>query len=267
MSPLWVVRIALRSLAAHGLRTFLTMLGIIIGVGCVIAMLSMGAGASNALRDEIQKLGANLVFIRPGAARQGHVQTGQVDTLKLDDAHAIAAEVPGVLDLAPESSTMKQVKYLSKNQAATVFGTTPSYADIRNCAAAAGRWFTWQEARLGAKVCLLGAALAEELFGAGSPLGASVKVGGVNYEVIGVLEAKGESCARARSRPGAGTGSRAARARGRTRSVSRRSTLRAGAARRRARARPRSIRSARQPARPPAGPRSRSRPGPRPPRP
>ncbi len=193
MSSLWVVGIALRSLAAHRLRTVLTMLGIIIGVACVIAMISMGRGAATALKDDFQRLGANLIFVRPGAARQGHVQTGQVQTLRLEDAEAVAAEVPGVVDVAPESSVMKQVKYLEKNVPAVIFGTTPNYADMRNCGVKAGRWHTPQESRLRAKVCLLGARVATELFGAGTPIGVMVKLGGVNFEVIGVLEAKGDT--------------------------------------------------------------------------
>ncbi len=192
---LWrAVRVAVRSLAAHPLRTALTMLGIVIGTGCVIAMVSMGEGAQVKMRENMTRMGTNLLFVRPGAARQRHVATGTVETLTVEDADAIAAELSHlVADLAPEVSGACQVKYFSKNMRTTVLGTTPTYAKVRNFPAAEGRYFDWNDVRLRRRVCVLGVEVARELFGGGSPVGQFVKIDGANFEVLGVLEEKGQS--------------------------------------------------------------------------
>jgi len=188
------IRVALRSLLAHKLRSFLTMLGMIIGVSCVIAMVSMGEGATGAMKANLTRLGANLLSVRPGSARQGHVQTGNVQTLVIGDAEALAT-LRGVIAMAPEATGSGQLKHMSENMRAAVVGTTPSYSGIRNLDVESGRFLEEHDLQLRRKVVVIGAEVARRLFQGGTPLGSAIKVGGVNYEVIGVLAAKGEAWA------------------------------------------------------------------------
>jgi putative ABC transport system permease protein len=194
MTTTRTVTLAFRSLLAHPMRSVLTMLGIIIGTACVIAIVSMGEGAQQAMMENMTKLGSNLLFVRPGAARSGHVAVGNVTTLRETDADAIrTAFGDRIVDLAPETQTMQQVKYFEKNVRTTVLGTTPAYEAVRNFKAAAGRYFTWDELRLRKRVCVIGANVAQQLFLGESPVGHQVKIKGAAYDVIGVLEEKGDS--------------------------------------------------------------------------
>src|SRR5438067_13641132 len=134
MSIANTARTAFRALGANKLRALLTMLGIIIGVAAVISLMSVGRGAQAAVTDQIQGLGTNLLFVRPGSSQQGGIRAGQgsAQTLSLDDAQAIAEQVPGVVGAAPELGGGAQLVASGQNWSTRVVGTTEDYPDVRN---------------------------------------------------------------------------------------------------------------------------------------
>jgi putative ABC transport system permease protein len=195
MSVLESIHIALQGLAANKLRSSLTMLGIVIGVGAVIALLALGQGTQAAVTEEIQGIGSNLIFITPGS-EEGHgpmATRSAADTLTLADAEAIAAPgiVPGVLAVAPEFNNSTDVIYGSESVNATITGTTPDYPLVRNSFPETGEFFTEQNNTTMARVAVLGHQTAEELFGGSDPLGRTIKINRVHFRVIGVMEEKG----------------------------------------------------------------------------
>ncbi|HAL56211.1 MAG TPA: multidrug ABC transporter substrate-binding protein [Bacteroidetes bacterium] len=187
---------ALAALVANKLRALLTMLGIIIGVAAVITMIAIGEGAQKAVIERIQSLGSNLLFVSPGAQRGGGVVVVQFGTsvrLKNSDAEAIAARTSAVEAVVPEFSRQAQVKYENRNWNTRIVGTTPEYETARNFRAFAGRYFTHSEERGVAKVCLLGQNVVESLFPTGDPIGKTIRISGQSFQVIGILESKGQS--------------------------------------------------------------------------
>ena len=195
MSVLESIRVALQGLAANKLRSSLTMLGIVIGVGAVIALLALGQGTQAAVTEEIQGIGSNLIFITPGS-EEGHgpmATRSAADTLTLADAEAIAAPgiVPGVLAVAPEFNNSTDVIYGSESVNATITGTTPDYPLVRNSFLETGEFFTEQNSTTMARVAVLGHQTAEDLFGGSDPLGRTIKINRVHFRVIGVMEEKG----------------------------------------------------------------------------
>jgi len=194
------VRVALRALGANKLRTTLTMLGIIIGVAAVIALMSIGRGAQAQVTSQIQSLGTNLLFVRPGSARdQGGVRTaaGQAPTLTLEDADAIAT-LPNVVATAPEIGTVVQILAGGQNWSTRVTGATPDYATVRNTNVAMGDWITPQQVDARSLVVVLGDSVAKQLFPDSDPIGQTVRMStggrtGTNFRVIGVTEPKGAS--------------------------------------------------------------------------
>jgi putative ABC transport system permease protein len=192
------VRIAIRALGANKLRALLTMLGIIIGVAAVISLMSVGRGAQAAVTDRIQGLGTNLLFIRPGSTQQGGIRQGQgsVQTLSLDDAQAIAAEVPTVAAVASELGGPAQLVASGQNWSTRVTGTTENYPDVRNFHPAAGDFFSRQQVDSRSLVVVLGSVVAQNLFGDADAVGESVRISlfgrpGSNFRVLGVMETKG----------------------------------------------------------------------------
>jgi putative ABC transport system permease protein len=169
------------------------MLGVIIGVSAVIVMVSIGEGAKARVAENIKGLGTNLLVVRPGFDKKGPVRQTSVQTLTLDDAKAIAAQVPEVAQVAPEAGQTVQVKYLAKNTSTTVLGVTEAYAPVNNFRVTLGRFVDGEDVRLSRKVAVLGATPAKDLFGAESPLGRTIKVRGMNFEIVGLLEPKGQS--------------------------------------------------------------------------
>src|SRR5512140_2309482 len=169
------VRIALRSLSANKLRAALTMLGIIIGVMAVIAMLSIGRGAQAAITAQINSIGTNLLFIRPGAPQTGGVRQaeGSAVSLTLDDANALIG-LPNVVGVAPEVDSFGQIVYLGNNAQARVLGVTPDYLDTMNASVADGDFITAANVTARAPVIVLGAQIATTLFSDSSPIGLSV---------------------------------------------------------------------------------------------
>jgi len=190
-----LLRIAWQALGRNVTRSFLTMLGIIIGVGAVITSMAIGAGAQAAVLAQIDSLGANLVVVIPGAVTSGGVSlgTGSRTTLTLSDVTAIAQTVPNVAGVAPFSQASGQVVTGGENWYTSIGGTTPSYTTVRNWAMAQGRFFTQAEVDRAAKVVVLGNTVVQNLFPAGGAVGATVIIQNVPFRVTGVLVAKGQS--------------------------------------------------------------------------
>ncbi len=189
----WVlIRTALRSLTANKLRSFLAMLGIIIGVGAVVSMLALGSGAERQVLAQINAMGTNLLVVRSGQRRRHGVSVGPRQNLTLEDARAILAEVPGIYQIAPVVSSNAQLKYYNRNTRANVVGTAITYFPVRNFEVERGRPFTESETGQMARVAVLGPVTVENLFGFGEPLGEVFKLNGVNFRVVGVLKARGD---------------------------------------------------------------------------
>lgn len=187
------IKVAFRSIMANKLRSSLTMLGIIIGVAAIIAMLSLGEGAKAEVLESISRFGTNLLRVRPGAARLGHVRTGAVETLTIGDAEAIKKEIPGVSSVSAASSSMVQVKYANKNATSLVTGTTPEFIDINSFPVATGRFFDQNEVRLAKRVAAIGTTVKQELFGDGPAIGEEIKIEGQTFTIIGVMTSKGQT--------------------------------------------------------------------------
>jgi putative ABC transport system permease protein len=189
------IRIALRSLTANKLRSALTMLGIIIGVGAVIALMAIGQGVQTSIVSSLQANGTNLLYIQPGSTSQGGVSqgAGSAATLTLADANALSDPdvAPAVMAVAPESGASAQLTYQGQNVRSRVTGVTPAYAVVRNVSISEGEWLTEAHLTANASVAVLGPTVAANLFGDGDPVGQSIKINGVPFRVIGVTAAKG----------------------------------------------------------------------------
>ena len=180
-------------LSTHKLRSFLTMLGIIIGVASVISLMSIGRGATADILARISSLGANLVTIRPGAVTSGGVRSagGSAASLTMEDAQAIAEQVPYVALVAPYYSRSLQLIVGTKNLNASVYGVTPVYMEINNLQLASGTYFSESEYQGGDAVAVLGANVKTTLFGDVDPIGQQMRMGNIVVHVIGLLNSKG----------------------------------------------------------------------------
>jgi len=189
------VLIALDGLKANKLRAFLTMLGIIIGVGAVIAMVSIGMGVRQKVESSIAGLGSNLIIVMPGAMTPSGVRlaAGSSTTLTNADAQAISREIAGVSAVAPSVQRSYQLVYGNQNWTTNVLGTTPEYLEVRNFAVGAGTIFSSKDIDTRARVAVIGQTVADNLFGEFSPLGQTIRINMAPFRVIGVLEAKGQS--------------------------------------------------------------------------
>ncbi len=187
-----VLKVALRSLVANKLRTLLSMLGIIIGVGAVISMLALGAGAQKQVLDSIQSMGTNMLIVRPGQAGIRGVARGSQENLTLLDAEALLNEVPEVSQAAPVVSGSAQLKYFNRNSLTNLTGTAVTYFAIRNFEVERGRPFSEGEVNTRSRVAVLGPVTVENLFGDEEPLEKTIKVNGMNFKVVGILKAKGD---------------------------------------------------------------------------
>jgi len=188
-----ILKVALKSLWANKLRSFLAMLGIIIGVGAVISMLAMGAGAKHQIIERVSASGTNLLVVRPGAGILRHVFSGTRENLTIEDAQAIVKEVPDVYQVAPVVRGGAQLKYYNMNTESHVIGTAPSYFPIRNFQIEFGRAFTEGEVERLAKVAVLGPVTVENLFRIDDPIEKTIKINGVNFKVVGVMKSKGDA--------------------------------------------------------------------------
>jgi putative ABC transport system permease protein len=194
MKTFQLLRVALRALAINKLRSALTMLGIVIGVGAVIVMIAVGAGAQKRVEEQIRALGSNLLLVMPGATTAGGVRLGfgSASTLTEDDVAAINREIPDAL-AAPALRGSAQAIWGNANWSTQVFGITPEYLDVRQWPLAAGRVFEPAEMASAAKVCLIGTTVARQLFADADPVGETIRIKRVPFTVIGVLETKGQS--------------------------------------------------------------------------
>jgi putative ABC transport system permease protein len=190
------LRIALRALWRNRLRSFLTALGVVIGVGAVIAMVAIGEGAKSRVEEQFASMGSNLLMVMSGSSAQGGARGGfgSSPTLTWDDLRAIRTDVPSVRYAAPQLRQNILVIGDDTNWTTTVIGSTDEYFLIRNWSLSSGVPFTQSDVESGAKVAVLGATVAEKLFGRNTdPVGAIVRLRNVPFEVIGVLSAKGQS--------------------------------------------------------------------------
>ena len=192
LGSLWI---ALRALMVNKMRSALTMLGIIIGVGAVIAMIAVGSGAKKRIAEQIASMGSNLLMVMSGSSTSGGLRfgSGTVPTLTVDDAKAIQAEIPGVRYVAPNVSGIAQVVFGNQNWSTIINGTTPEVLEIRDWPLSSGRSFTQQDVDGTAKVCLLGQTVVDNLFGGIDPTGQIIRIKNVPFTVLGVLAKKGQS--------------------------------------------------------------------------
>ncbi len=190
-----VIRIAMKSIASNKMRSILTMLGVIIGVAAVIIMVSVSAGTEANIADQINSLGANLVFVSPyfsSASMSAMARPNSIGGLTLEDAQAIADEVKGIVGVSVENSTTQTVKAEDVVlDEITILGTTKDFPSVREAPVGDGRFFTTDEMEKNAKVVVLGSSIAEELFGETDPVGQKVLIGTVKFTIVGVMDAKG----------------------------------------------------------------------------
>jgi putative ABC transport system permease protein len=186
---------AWNGVVSHKLRSFLTMLGIVIGVGAVIALMSVGKGAEQQILSNIQSLGSNLITISPGMSfGSGGVRSFQsTQTLTIDDAESIAEAIDGLSAVSPIYTSGMQLVAGTENTNASVTGTVPSYLFVSNLTMAKGEFFTQADYEYGNKVVVLGSEVAETLFPNTDPVGQEIRMGTIIVRVIGVLESKGAS--------------------------------------------------------------------------
>jgi len=189
------LRIAVRALRTNKMRSFLTMLGIIIGIASVIAMVAIGSGASKVISEQISSMGSNMLLVLPGSLTSGGIRLGSGSTpsLTYDDAQAIQAQCPAVAIAAPLVRGGAQLVYGNMNWSTSVLGVTPGYLVIRDWPVVSGRNFIQSDVDGATKNCLLGQTVAENLFGSEDPLGKIIRIKKVPFKVIGILDRKGQS--------------------------------------------------------------------------
>jgi putative ABC transport system permease protein len=189
------LRIALKALGRNKMRSGLTMLGIIIGVGAVIAMIAIGSGAKARIQEQIASMGSNLLIVLSGSATSGGFRwgSGSVPTLTVDDARAIATEVSSVKYSAPVLQGITQVVFGNQNWSTITFATTPEALLIRDWPTVNGRNLIQADVDGAAKVCLLGQTVADNLFGEMDPIGQLVRIKKFPFTVVGVLASKGQT--------------------------------------------------------------------------
>ena len=195
MDFLQTLKIALRALRTNKMRSFLTMLGIIIGIAAVIAMMAVGSGASYVISQQIASIGSNIILVLPGSTTSGGLRMGSggSQTLTSDDARAIMAECPSVLRASGTTRTTSQVVYGNMNWSTVIMGATPELFDIREWPVVSGRSIGQQDVDGAAKVCLLGQTVVDNLFNGEDPIGKIVRIKKIPFTVVGVLESKGQS--------------------------------------------------------------------------
>ena len=195
MNLLATIAVALRALQVNALRSGLTMLGIVIGVGAVIAMVAVGAGAQDRVNQQIESLGANLLIVFNSSGRQGGARLGAGSrlSLTLEDARALQTEIDAVAFSAPTVRGSTQLIYGNLNWSTSTQGTTPEYFTVREWEVAEGRALTADDVRRSAKVAVIGKTVADNLFVDQTPVGETMRIKKVPFEVIGVLAPKGQN--------------------------------------------------------------------------
>jgi putative ABC transport system permease protein len=190
-----VLRVAFRALARNKMRTALTMLGIIIGVGAVICTVAIGQGAAAQVQDQIQSLGENVITVNAGSVNQGGVRLGSqaTKTLTVADAKAIQEQISTVSRVSPGVGAGVQVVFGNQNWSTRVTGASPDYLLIKHWPLQRGASFSDQDVDMGADVCIIGRTVAQNLFGDRNPVGQTIRISSLPFRVIGQLIAKGQS--------------------------------------------------------------------------
>ncbi|HKI50795.1 MAG TPA: ABC transporter permease [Geothermobacteraceae bacterium] len=190
-----LLKVALKSIARNKMRSLLTMLGIIIGVGAVITLVALGQGSQRDIEGQVASLGTNLMIIMPGSSHFGGVQggTGSLGTLQLSDVTALRRNTTQLAAVSPEVRVQSQVVAGANNWNTSIIGGDPDYLAIRNYQVASGRSFSERELTARAKVALLGQTVAEQLFPGEDPVGARIRIRNAPFQVVGVLASKGQS--------------------------------------------------------------------------
>jgi putative ABC transport system permease protein len=196
MTLLMIIRVAFRALVRNKMRAALTMLGIIIGVSAVIAMVSIGQGASASVQAQIESIGTNLLFVSAGAQNVGGVRSGTGDTgtntLTVDDLDAIKREVPSVSMVTPSVNARSQLVAGNMNWNTSVTGVSEQYPEIRKWPVATGSFFTDADVRTAARVIVIGQTLVDNLFQGTDPIGQDIRVASLPFRVVGVMARKGQ---------------------------------------------------------------------------
>jgi putative ABC transport system permease protein len=195
MDFIQTLKIAIRALRTNKMRSFLTMLGIIIGIAAVIAMMAVGSGASYVISQQIASIGSNIILVLPGSTTSGGLRTGSggAQSLVTDDARAIMNECPSVELAAPTTRGSALVVYGNMNWTTITMGTTPELFIIREWGVASGRGIEQQDVDGALKVCVIGQTVAENLFGSSDPVDKIIRIKKIPFTVVGVLEKKGQS--------------------------------------------------------------------------
>ena len=187
-------KIALRAIWSNKFRSFLSMLGIIIGVAAVIIMMSIGQGSKESVRANISKMGTNLITVRPGSEMRGGVRRdpSEMQTLKIDDYEKINAQKSYISKVSPEVNSSGQAVNGAKNTTSSMYGESTDYLDIKQWVVQDGECFTDEDVKHSAKVCLIGKTVVTELFGENvDPIGKTIRFKSIPFRVIGVLKSKG----------------------------------------------------------------------------
>ncbi len=189
-----ILRVAMDAIRANKLRSFLTMLGIVIGVGAVITMVALGEGAQQQVENQIESLGTNVLTVRPGQGMFRGVRGGSNARLTTEDVEAVQRGAPALLEVAPEMQGQLQVQSGRNNASVRILGTTPNYADVENHVVQLGRFFDESENRGRRRVAVLGGAVPAVLnTDAAELVGRTISIRNISFEVVGVLEEKGGS--------------------------------------------------------------------------
>lgn len=188
-------KVALRAVASNKFRSFLSMLGIIIGVAAVIIMMAIGQGSKESVRENISQMGTNMIMVRPGSDQCGGVRLdpSEMQTLKIEDYEAIVSEKRFITYVSPEVSTSGQVIYGSKNTSSSMYGESLDYLDIKKWEIKDGDAFTDEDVRKAAKVCVVGTTIVKELFGDADAdcIGRTIRFKSIPFRIVGVLKSKG----------------------------------------------------------------------------
>jgi len=187
------IHIARRSLMGNKMRALLTMLGVIIGVGAIITMISIGRGAKADISERIKSLGSNVLAIRPGAQQFGMVRFGAGSrmTLKYADAELLKEKSQYITYVSPEVSRQAQVKYGNKNDNIEIIGTNPEYQRVQNSHVEKGSFFTDEDVLYKERVCVVGKTVVTNIFGDTDPIGKDIRINNVSFRVLGIMEKKG----------------------------------------------------------------------------
>ncbi len=184
--------LAVRAIRRNALRSFLTILGVVIGVSAVVVMVTLGDGATQSVKDQISSLGSNLLMVRPGQRLGPGRDSAGAPSFGVDDAQAIASQIGSVAAVAPTAGSSVTVVYQAENWSTSVTGTTGAWFTVGNWTLASGRVFNEAEERSGRAVCVIGETVRKELFGKANPVGSEIRVKRFACEVIGLLKAKGQ---------------------------------------------------------------------------